>query len=155
MEEKVIGLIYRFNKNDYQISIMDFEEHDQKVLMELMEKYDYNCSCERGDSNLTIDKANVWHWEGVWAKQEMDVKRKTLAAKLYKLGMVETDIMYDHQADEQLTEEKIVDILKSKTDTAYMLEQFLQFCDGNQEKEDHKKFFEAAMEIVHYMEGME
>lgn len=153
--EKVIGLIYRFNKNDYQISIMDFEAVHQGFLMKLMEQYYDDCSCVRGDAKLTIDQADIEDWEKNWAKQDAEAKRKALAAKLYKLGMVETDIMYDHQADEQLTEEKIVDILKSKTDTAYMLEQFLQFCDGNQDKEDHKKFFDAAMEIVHYMEGME
>jgi hypothetical protein len=153
--EKVIGLIYRFGKNDYQISLMDFDKHDQSTLMAMMERYDGNCSCVRGDAKLTIAQANVEYWEKKWAEQDAEAKRKTLAAKLYKLGMVETDIMYDHQADEQLTEEKIVDILKSKTDTAYMLEQFLQFCDGSQEYGDHKKFFEAVMEIVRYMEGME
>ena len=153
--EKVIGLIYRFSKNDYQISLMDFDKHDQDILLAMMVKYDDKCSCERGDSYLTIDNANVEYWEKKWAEQDAEAKRKALAAKLYKLGMVETDIMYDHQADEQLTEEKIVDILKSKTDTAYMLEEFLQFCDGSQEEGDHKKFFEASMDIVHYMEEME
>ena len=153
--EKVIGLIYRFDKNDYQISIMDFEAVHQDFLMKLMEQYDDDCSCERGDAKLTIAQANVEYWEEKWAEQNAEARRKALAAKLYKLGMVETDVMYDHQADEQLTEEKIVDILKSKTDTAYMLETFLQFCDGSQEEGDHKKFFEASMEIVHYMEGME
>ena len=153
--EKVIGLIYRFGKNDYQINIMDFDERDQGTLMAMMDKYGNECSCERGDAKLTIAQANVEYWEKKWAEQDAEAKRKALAAKLYRCGMVETDIMYDYQADEQLTEEKIVDILKSKTDTAYMLEQFLQFCDGSQEKEDQKKFFEAAMEIVHYMEGME
>ena len=152
--EKIIGLVYRFGKNDYQISLMEFDKHDQSTLMAMMDKYDNECSCERGDAKLTIDQANIGYWEKNWAEQDAEAKRKALAAKLYKFGMIETDIMYDHQADEQLTEEKIVDILKSKTDTAYMLEQFLQFCDGSQE-EDHKKFFNAAMEIVHYMEGME
>ena len=153
--EKVIGLIYRFSKNDYQISLMDFDKHDQSTLMAMMEKYDDGWSCVRGDAKLTIDHANVEYWEKNWAEQDAEAERNALAAKLYKLGMVETDIMYDHQADEQLTEEKIVDILKSKTDTAYMLEEFLQFCDGSQEEGDHKKFFEASMDIVHYMEEME
>ena len=153
--EKVIGLIYRFGKNDYQINIMDFNKYDQKTLMRMMEAYDDDWSSVRGDAKLTIDQANVEYWEKEWAKADMEHKRKELAKKLWNIGFVKTDILYDHQADEQLTEEKIVDILKSKTDTAYMLEQFLQFCDGSQEKEDHKKFFDAAMEIVHYMEGME
>ena len=134
---------------------MDFNKYDQKTLMSMIEKYEWDCSCMRGDAKLTIDQADVEYWEKKWAEQDAEAKRKELAAKLYKLGMVETDIMYDHQADEQLTEEQIVEVLKSKTDTAYMLEQFLQFCDGSQEKEDHKKFFDASMEIVHYMEGME
>lgn len=153
--DKVIGLIYRFRANDYQISLMDFDKHDQDILMGMMEKYDDKCSCERGDRLLNIKSANVDFFESKWAEQDAEAKRKALAAKLYKLGMIETDIMYDHQADEQLTEEQIAEVLKSKTDTAYMLEQFLQFCDGSQFKEDHKKFFEASMEIVHYMEGME
>lgn len=154
--EKVIGLIYRFNKNDYQISLMDFDAHDQDILMNMMEKYDDDCSCERGNStNLTLFRANIEYWERIWAEQEMDAKRKALAKKLYEVGMKETDILYDHQADEQLTEEKIADILQNKTDTAYMLETFLQFCDGSQEEEDHTKFFDAAMNIVRYMEGME
>ena len=153
--EKVIGLIYRFGKNDYQINIMDFDERDQIALMTMMEKYDGKCSCERGDAKLTIDQANVEYWETEWARQDAEAKRKALAAKLYKLGMIETSILYDHQADEQITEAQIADALESKKMTAYTLEQFLQFCDGSQEEEDHKKFFEAAMEIVHYMEGME
>lgn len=153
--EKVIGLIYRFGKNDYQINLMDFNEYEQRQLMTMMEVYNNDWSCVRGDAKLTIDQANVEYWEKKWTEQEAEAKRKALASKLYKLGMVETHIMYDYQADEQLTEEQIVEILKSKTDTAYMLEQFLQLCDGSQEKEDHKKFFDAAMEIVHYMEGME
>ena len=153
--EKIIGVVWRFRKNDYQISLVDYDADDQQKLQEIDEKYDEEYSCERGTKELCIKDANVEYWEKKWAEQDAEAKRKTLAAKLYKIGMVETGIMYDDQADEQLTEEKIVDILKSKTDTAYMLEQFLQFCDGSQEEEDHKKFFEAAMEIVHYMEGME
>ena len=153
--EKIIGLIYRFNKNDYQISLMEFDKHDQSTLMAMMDKYDNECSCERGDAKLTINQANVEYWETEWARQDAATKRKALAAKLYKLGMVETDIMYDHQADEQITEAQIADALESKKMTAYTLEQFLQFCDGSQDEEDHKKFFDASMEIVHYMEEME
>ena len=153
--DKIIGVVWRFGKNDYQISLVDYDADDQQRLQEIDEKYDEEYSCERGTSELRVKDANVEYWEKKWAEQDAEAKRKTLAAKLYKLGMVETDIMYDHQADEQLTEEQIIEILKSKTDTAYMLEQFLQLCDGSQEEDDHKKFFEASMAIVRYMEGME
>ena len=44
--EKIIGLIYRFNKNDYQISLMEFDKHDQSTLMAMMDKYGNKCSCE-------------------------------------------------------------------------------------------------------------
>ena len=103
---------------------------------------------------LNIGSADVDYFETKWAKEEAESKRKELAHKLYKLGFVETNALYDYSADEQLTEEQIADALKNKKDSAYMLETFLQFCDGSQE-EDHKKFFEASMEIVHYMEEME
>lgn len=84
----------------------------------------------------------------------MEEKGKQLAHRLYNLGFVETSALYDYQADEQLTEAQILDALQKPKDTAYMLETFMQFCDGSQEDEDHKKFFEASMEIVHYMEEM-
>ena len=79
----------------------------------------------------------------------------SLAAMLKDIGFIKSDILYDNQADEQLTEKQIDDVLKNKKDTTYLLETFLQFCDGSQEEEDHKLLFDAAMEIVHYMEGME
>lgn len=60
--EKVIGLVYRFGNNDYQINLMDFDSEDQKILMQLMEKYENRCSCERGDKNLTLANANVDYW---------------------------------------------------------------------------------------------
>lgn len=62
-KENVIGLIYRFDNNDYQISLMDFSEEDQKILQNLMMKYDNECSCARGDKELTIDDANIDYWE--------------------------------------------------------------------------------------------
>lgn len=62
-KENVIGLIYRFDNNDYQISLMDFSEEDQKILQNLMMKYDNECSCVRGDKELTIDDANIDYWE--------------------------------------------------------------------------------------------
>jgi len=153
--DKVIGLIYRFRANDYQINLMDFDKHDQDILMNMMEKYDDDCTCIRGDRMLNIGSADVDFFESKWAKQDAEAKRKALAKKLYEVGMRETNILYDDQADEQLTEEELADALKNKKPTAYILETFLQFCDGSQEEEDYKKFFDAAMEIVHYMEGME
>lgn len=155
MKEVPVGIVWRYGRNDYQINLFNPSQEEEEHLNKVMMSTENCCTCIRGNEDLSLKDADVNYWEDAWAKEEAEAKRKALAAKLYKLGMVETDIMYDHQADEQLTEEKIVDILKSKTDTAYMLEQFLQFCDGSQEYGDHKKFFDAVMEIVHYMEGME
>ena len=42
---------------------MDFSEEDQKILQNLMMKYDNECSCVRGDKELTIDDANIDYWE--------------------------------------------------------------------------------------------
>lgn len=153
--EKVIGLIYRFKENDYQINLMDFDKHDQSILMNMMEKYDDDSTCIRGDRMLNIGSANVDFFESKWTKQDAEAKRIALAEKLYEVGMKETNILYDYQADEQLTIEHLADVLENKKDTAYMLETFLQFCDGSQEEEDHMKFFDAAMSIVRYMEDME
>lgn len=154
MAEKVIGLIWRFGKNDYQMSIMDFDRDDQEVLMTLMEKYSEECSCERGDENLTIKAANVEFWEKKWAEADMEKRRKDLAKKLFRIGLLETNALYDDQADEQFTEEQLADVLEDIKSTSYMLETFMQFCDGSQEEEDHKKFFEASMAIVHYLENL-
>lgn len=154
MNEKVIGLIWRFKKNDYQISLMDYDKNDQKVLMALMDKYSEKCSCERGDENLAIKAANIEYWEEEWAEADMEQRRKDLAKKLFSIGLLETDTLYDHQADEQLTEEQLADVLKDIKSTSYMLETFMQLCDGSQEEEDHKKFLEASMAIVHYLESL-
>lgn len=62
-KENVIGLIYRFDNNDYQISLMDFSEEDQEILQNIMMKYDNECSCVRGNKKLTIDDANIDYWE--------------------------------------------------------------------------------------------
>lgn len=153
--DKIIGIITRFNKNDYQIALMDIEIEDQEKIQEIEEKYEDSCSCIRGNEKLCIKDANIEYFENDLSEQDKESKRNALAEKLYIIGMVETDILYDYQADEQLTVEMIADVLKSKTDTAYMLESFLQFCDGNQDEEDHKKFYAAAMDIVRYMETID
>ena len=154
--ENVIGLIYRFGKNDYQMSIMDFDRDDQEVLMALMDKYSEKCSCERGDENLTIKAANVEYWEKDWGKQDLKDKQKELATKLYTVGMIDTNILYDHQTDEddQMSIPRIIEALNNPSDTAYLLETFAQFCDGSQEDDDHKKFFECMMDIIYYMEDI-
>ncbi len=152
MEEKVIGLVYRYGPNDYQINLMDFDDKDQEVLMSLMERYDGGCSCERGDKTLTLEAANVEYWERELSIRARNRIRKELAHELYQLGMVETDAFYDEQSDEQVTEEQIADDLKSYKRTAYTLETILQFCD-DPEGYDYRKFFNASMKIVHYMEN--
>lgn len=62
-KETVIGLIYRFDKNDYQISLTDFSESDQQTLQEIFMKYEDSWSCIRGDKNASIDDANIDYWE--------------------------------------------------------------------------------------------
>lgn len=152
MKEAPIGIVWRFGRNDYQISLFNPTPAEEEDLNRVMKSTENSCTCIRGDAKLSLNDADVKYWEDVWAKEEVEAKRKQLAKKLYRIGLLETDALYDNQADEQLTEEQIVDVLDKSKDTAYMLETFLQFCDGGQEKEDHEKFFEAAMDIVHYME---
>lgn len=154
MDSKIIGVIWRFGKNDYQISLTDFDQEDQKKLLEIDDKYSEKYSCERGNENLTIKAANVEYWEKDWGEQDLRDKQKELATKLYTVGMIDTNILYDHQTDEddQISIPMIIDALNDPRNTAYLLETFAQFCDGSQEEEDHKKIFECMMDIIHYME---
>ena len=149
--EKVIGLVYRFNKNDYQISLMEFDKHDQSTLMAMMDKYDNECSCERGDAKLTIDQANIGYWEKNWAEQDAEAKRKALAHKIYKQAVEGDWAFYDDREDTHWTEDDIYESLENANTSAYSIETLLQFYDGTDET---KKYYDAAMEIVHYMEGM-
>lgn len=61
--DKIIGLIYRFGDNDYQLNIMNFSQADQKILQDIFMKYDNDCSCVRGDKFTTIDDANIDYFE--------------------------------------------------------------------------------------------
>lgn len=152
MEEKVIGLIWRYRKNDYSIMMANMDGDDQEDLMRIYEKYEDDSTNTRGSGEMSLNDADVNYWEDKFDFMERLAKQKKLAHKLYNLGFIETSALYDHQADEQLTEAQILDALQSPKDTAYMLETFFQFCDGSQTEEDTKKFFEASMAIVHYME---
>lgn len=60
----IIGMIWRYAKNDYQINIMDFSEDDQKTLQAIFTKYaDTGSDSGRGNKNLTIADANIDYWE--------------------------------------------------------------------------------------------
>lgn len=63
--EEIIGLVYRFGANDYQLSLTRFEPSDQELLLEIFTKYcDKDAfSCARGGKKLTIDDANIDYWE--------------------------------------------------------------------------------------------
>ena len=61
MNEKFVGLVYRFDSNDYEILLTKFSEEDQKALFEIINKYldDDKTTCERGDKNLSLNDCNV------------------------------------------------------------------------------------------------
>lgn len=151
--EGVIGLIWRYGYNDYQINLMEFNPSEQAKLDEMLTAHEDDASGIRGSANLTIESANIAFWEKEWSAKERNKRRLELAHKIYQRGMVETDDMYDPGSDEQITYENIAEQLRTYDGTAYQLEAVMQFCDGSQEEEDHKKYFELSMEIVHYMEG--
>lgn len=155
--DKIIGVVWRFGKNDYQISLTDYDKEDQEKLLAIDAKYEEKYSCERGNENLTIKAANAEFWEDLWDMEDRLNKRKELATRLYDIGMIKTQALYDHQADEddQMSIARISEALTNPHDAAYLLEVFLQFCDGSQEKEDTEMFFKASMDIVHYMEGFQ
>lgn len=154
MSEKIIGLIYRYGKNDYGIMLNDFDKVDSERLMDIYTRYADEGSGIRGDGNKSINDANVEYWENMWLRENLEERRKWLAHKMFIVGMEETNILYDDQADEQVTETQIAEDLKTYKGTAYWMEAFLQFCDGGQDEGDHRMFFETSMEIVHYMENM-
>lgn len=151
--EGVIGLIWRYGNNDYQINLMEFSPKEKEILDKILQNHEDDASGVRGDALLTIKGANIAFWEEKWSTKERNKRRLELAHKIYQRGMVETDDMYNPGADEQLTYEDIAEQLRTYKGTAYQLETVMQFCDGSQEPEDHDKYFELSMEIVHYMEG--
>lgn len=157
MNDKIIGVVWRFGKNDYQISLTEFDQEDQAKLLEIDNKYSEKYSCERGNENLSLKDANVQFWETMWKMEDFVNKRKELATRLYNVGMVSTQALYDWQADEddQMSIAKISEALTNPRDTAYLLETFIQFCDGSQEKADTEMFFNASMDIVHFMEDFQ
>jgi hypothetical protein len=156
MDSKIIGVIWRFGKNDYQISITDYDEEDEQALLKIDEKYGDRDAYSglRGDENISIKDANIEYWENDWAKEERLDKQKELATKLYNAGFIKTNALYDYSTDEddQMSIPRIIDALNDNRSTAYLLETFAQFCDGSQKEEDHKLFFECMMDIIHYME---
>ena len=62
-KDTIIGMIYRFDNNDYQISLAEFSEEDQDALQRILMKYDDDCACVRGDKNTTIADANIDYFE--------------------------------------------------------------------------------------------
>ncbi len=66
MGERIIGLVYRFGKNDYQISISDFTPEELKQLDRIMQNHENDSSGERGDADLCIKDANIDYWERGW-----------------------------------------------------------------------------------------
>lgn len=149
MSEKVIGLVYRFGKNDYQINLMETDEHDQDLLMKIMDKYDNDCSAERGDDRLSIKDANVEWFERSWATKEAEAKRKELAHKVYKEAVEGDWNFYDDHEGTHWTEDDIYASLETAKESAYSVETLIQFYDGTEET---KKYYDAAMDIIHYME---
>lgn len=86
MKDKVIGLIWRFGNNDYQISLTQYDDKDQEVLQDIETRYgdaDRN-SCVRGDENLTIKDANIEYWEREWSKGKKKKLRTFIFVKTYK-----------------------------------------------------------------------
>lgn len=86
MKDKVIGLIWRFGKNDYQISLTQYDDKDQEVLQDIETRYGDadRYSCVRGDENLTIKDANIEYWESEWSKGERKRLRTFMLDGYYK-----------------------------------------------------------------------
>ena len=155
--EGVVGFVWRYGNNDYGIAITNFDKKDEKILMDIYTKYteaNVFSGCRENAHNCNVENANIAYWEKEWSAKEIAQKRRELAEKIYQVGVVETDVLYDHNEDTHLTVEDLDDELKTYKGAAYRLESIMQFCDGGQESEDHDKFFALSMDIIHYMEGL-
>ncbi len=64
--EKVIGLIYRFGNDDYQINITEFTPEELEQLDRILQNHENDSSCERGNAELSIKDANIDYWERGW-----------------------------------------------------------------------------------------
>ena len=150
MEQKIIGVIWRYGKNDYQISLADFNKADERALLKIDMKYGDNdgYSCVRGDENISIKDANIEYWENGWAKQELENVRKNLAKKAWNICKND-NAFYDDREDEWFDEKQMYESLGTAKGCAYFMETVLQFYDGS---EQTKCYYDLTMDIVHYME---
>lgn len=62
-DDRVFGIVYRFGYNDYQISLADLSDEDSDAVEEIFMKYEDDCTCERGDRNMTLDDANLEYFD--------------------------------------------------------------------------------------------
>ena len=148
MEDKIIGVVWRFGKNDYQITLADYSQRDQKKLLEIDASYDEKCSCQRGNADLTIKDANIEFWENEWAKKDKEKARKALAKKGWSICKNDMAFYDDHEG-KWFDEKDMYESLGTSVGCAYFLETVLPFYDGS---ENTNCYYELSMDIIHYME---
>lgn len=65
-EEKIIGIVYRHDFNDYEITLMELDEIDEQRMEVIASRYDGSSSGWRDGKKMTIEDANVDYWESKW-----------------------------------------------------------------------------------------
>lgn len=80
--DSIIGFVYRFDNNDYQITLADIDEKDQEILMNMMDKYENVSSGVRGDKTITIEDANIEYFE---QQKRRNIDMRIVEKQLYKI----------------------------------------------------------------------
>lgn len=65
MKEGVIGIIYRHDFNDYEFMIANLDEKSREKIEKVITEFDdgYNIAGCRGNSTMTLNDANIAHFE--------------------------------------------------------------------------------------------
>lgn len=65
-DERVIGIVYRFGFNDYEIMLDKLSKEDSDAMEEIMMKYaePYGCCSSRGDRTMTLADCDIDYVEG-------------------------------------------------------------------------------------------
>ncbi len=71
-KERIIGIVYRYRENDYQISLADFTPAELRILDKILCNHENDSSGERGDADMKIKDANIEYWEKEWKAEKED-----------------------------------------------------------------------------------
>ena len=154
MKEMPIGIVWRFGKNYYQISLFKPNKEEERQMNDILTAHDNDCSSFRGRENLTLKDANVGYWEDEFRKQDEEEHIRSLVAKLFEFGN-KYDILVDMSDPENsMTREEIDESLRSYKGTAYLMETFFQWMNNEMDNEEFGEYQKVMFDLIHHAENL-